>query len=495
MINVKLCGSPHIFTDEEILVVPNYSGENITKTLQDAGLNHAPWSQSSAVISSSDDLFSKQLAQFESTNLVNDSGIPQKILTIDLGPRDRPINDVMHIAGRAIGKALADSSKFTIVLSGLGPITSTGLKAMVEGIIIRRFDAARFSEPEKDHADIRIIISSKDSNRADLDNAIKIGLVAAFYANWVRNLVELPAAELPPLRFAQVIKERAEFLGISCELWDKDALAKQNFGGTLGVGAGSTNVPVAIILETPSQPGGRRLGLAGKGVTFDSGGINLKSDRAEIAYMKSDMAGAASVAGAIFAAIELGASPDVIAVLPMAENMPGGNALRPGDIVRHPNGVRTEVLDTDCEGRLLLADAISYLRARKVSDLVDVATLSDGGGVGPLLWGYWSNNDVLSAAVSAAGQQSGDPGWRLPLHDVYRKMVSSRIADLANAPSGIPDTGLTAATYLSRFAGETPWVHIDNGSSAYLEYEIGNWPAGATGSPMRALLQLLLDRT
>jgi leucyl aminopeptidase len=200
------------------------------------------------------------------------------------------------------------------------------------------------------------------------------------------------------------------------------------------------------------------------------------------------------VAGAIFAAVELGARPDVIAILPMAENMPGSRAQRPGDVVTHPGGQRTEVIDTDSEGRLVLADAIAYLVQRGVAGIVDVGTLTDGGGVGPLHWGCWGTGETLAGELLAAGVIAGEPGWRLPLHTDYLQFLESRTADVANAPRTTPDSGLMAATYLRTFAGEVPWAHIDNGGSAYLESDFAGWTAGATGSPMRALLQFLLDR-
>ncbi len=235
------------------------------------------------------------------------------------------------------------------------------------------------------------------------------------------------------------------------------------------------------------------IGLAGKGVTFDTGGLNLKRDIAEIGYMKSDMAGAAAVAGALFAAVELKRAPSVIALLPMVENMPSGRALRPGDRVRHPDASTTEVVDTDCEGRLLLADALSFLAKQKVRALIDVGTLSDGGGVGGEMWGLWSNAPALAERVTRAGALAGDPGWHLPLREERETMLASRVADRRNALVGEPDTGQVAACYLDQFTAGIPWAHIDNGSNAYLLRDTGPWPEGATGAPAAGLTRLLCD--
>ncbi|MGA8246923.1 MAG: leucyl aminopeptidase, partial [Nocardioides sp.] len=181
----------------------------------------------------------------------------------------------------------------------------------------------------------------------------------------------------------------------------------------------------------------------------------------------------------------------VRAVLPLAENVVGERALRPGDVVAHPDGRRTEVLDTDSEGRLVLADAIAYLARSGVERVVDVGTLTDGGGLGPLLWGCWGNDPGLVDALVASGAAAGDPGWALPLRREYRRLLGSDVADVVNVAWDVPDGALMAATYLSTFADGVRWAHVDNGSTAYLESAFEPWPKGATGSPTRALLEFL----
>jgi leucyl aminopeptidase len=233
--------------------------------------------------------------------------------------------------------------------------------------------------------------------------------------------------------------------------------------------------------------------LAGKGITFDSGGINLKRDPGEIAWMKSDMAAAAAVAAAVVVASALGSPRSLHAVLPITENMPGSRAQRPGDVVTHPGARTTEVSDTDSEGRLVLADALAWLAATSPAELIDVGTLTDSGALGTAFWGCWSNSDALAGSLVAAGDRSGDRGWRLPLHDSYFALLESRVADLRNAPTDAPDTGVVAATYLGSFVGAVPWAHIDNGSGAWLEREAGGWPDGPTGTPTRALIEYLVS--
>ncbi|MDL9980388.1 hypothetical protein [Microbacterium candidum] len=308
---------------------------------------------------------------------------------------------------------------------------------------------------------------------------------------WVRQLVETPANLLGPRAFADEVRRFASehSPAVVVAVWDAEDLAAQGFGGTLGVGGGSAQPPLVIELRTPGD--GPVTALAGKGITFDSGGIDLKRDQGELAWMKTDMAAAASVAAAVIAIATLRPGLPLHAILPVAENMPGPAALRPGDVVAHPAGRTTEVVDTDCEGRLVLADALAWLAATGPARLVDVGTLTDSGGVGTAYWGCWGTSPALAAEVTAAGGAAGDPGWALPLHPSYDALLSSRVADSANAPTDAPDTGQVAATYLRPFAGDVPWLHIDNGSGAWLERDAGGWPAGPTGTPLRALIRWL----
>lgn len=307
--------------------------------------------------------------------------------------------------------------------------------------------------------------------------------------NWVRELVETPPNLLGPREFANRILDFAEpVVGLTATVWDAATLAERGFGGTLAVGSAQPGSALAVEL---TLDGPEVVALAGKGITFDSGGINLKRDPGEIAWMKSDMAAAASVAAAVITAARLGTTHGLHAVLPIAENMPGALAQRPGDVITHPGGRTTEVTDTDSEGRLLLADAVAWLASTAPAALIDVGTLTDSGSLGTAFWGCWGTSAPLAAELVVAGVRAGDPGWHLPLHDSYLALLTSRVADLANAPTDAPDTGVVAATFLREFAGDVPWLHIDNGSSAYLEHDAGPWPAGPTGTPVRALIEYL----
>jgi leucyl aminopeptidase len=401
------------------------------------------------------------------------------VLAIGIGRRDK--HDADTLRHGAMAAAQAGSGRGAVVFA-LDLPDDMAIRAVTEGYLLGCYDYAK-----NDHAAFTVLTRARD------ERSFAIGRMAASRANWVRRLVETPPNALPPRAFADILVAEAKKLGIAAEIWDDAALSARGFGALQAVGSGSRNAPLAVRLEHGS--GGKRLGLAGKGMTFDSGGINLKRKLTEIAWMKADMAAAAAVAGAIFAAVELGADPDILAVLPIAENMPSGSAVRPGDVVTHPDGRRTEITDTDCEGRLILADAIAFLAKSNVEAIIDVGTLTDGGGVGTALWGCWTNEASLAKTMTDAGARAGEPGWHLPLRAEYERLLASKVADIANYSLDAGDSGQLAATYLRSFAGTKPWLHIDIGACAYLEQAATPWPQGATGAPLRALTQLLLDRS
>lgn len=482
MTTLRIGSEPSVLAKANILVMPAFAGASGFE-VADAELagKAAHGGQFARHVLRLDPSFEGKVGQL-SALLVPASDQPA-VLLVGLGAREAFTANTLREALMPVAYFLRKRGQGVIALDGLGAEPASIVRAAAEACLIGGH--ARMSKSE-------VVIELLVSGSAGLQRAFEIGMAAGRAVNWVRDLVETPGGDLVPARFAQIVAERARQLGVGVEVWDEAELARQGFGATQAVGRGSANKPCVVCL----YPGRKeaRLGLAGKGITFDSGGINLKRNAEEIAWMKADMAAAAAVAGAVFAAVELGADPDVTVVLPMAENMPGGHALRPGDVVSHPGGRKTEVVDTDCEGRLVLADAVAHLARSGVKEIIDVGTLTDGGGVGPLLWGCWSTSTSLAAALCDAGEFAGEPGWRLPLRAEYERLIESKIADIANAPLSVPDSGQLAATYLRTFAGSVAWAHVDNGSSAYLDQGFEPWPVGATGSPVRALLQLLLNQ-
>jgi len=322
--------------------------------------------------------------------------------------------------------------------------------------------------------------------RAGLSRGERIGELT----NWVRDLVTTPAGDASPAILADEARRLASACGLTCTVLAADELARGGFGGILGVGQGSANEPRLVELSYRGGGDAPVIGLTGKGITFDSGGLSLKIN-SEIEWMKADMAGAATIMAVMRGAAELGLPVNLDAALPFAENMPGGHALRPGDVITHRSGRTSEVMNTDSEGRLVVADTLAYLAERHPAALIDVATLTDAGGLGGGLFAAMGNDDALVTELLAAAGDAGDPGWALPLPPAYRRYLESPVADIRNTPKGVPETSIIAGLYLSAFTGGVPWVHIDNGSVAYLEEPTDCWPEGATGSPTRAILRWL----
>ncbi|MGZ4130536.1 MAG: leucyl aminopeptidase family protein, partial [Actinomycetota bacterium] len=307
-------------------------------------------------------------------------------------------------------------------------------------------------------------------------------------------LTNAPASEATPAMIADEAAAVAKRLGLTSKVWTRDALGRGGFGGILGVGAGSANEPRLVELAYRGAGRDRPIAITGKGVTFDSGGLNVKR-ASEMAWMRSDVAGGAAALATLRAVAELGLTANVIAAVPFAENMPGGRAIRPGDVVHHRGGRTSEVLDTDAEGRVMVADALAYLSEQRPAVLLDSATLTDASGLGPDLWAVMGTDRALVAEVLIAGSEAGEPGWEIPLWSRYRPMIDSTVADVKNVGDHGADSAMLAGLFLRDFVGDVvPWAHLDTGSSAWAEHATDLWPEGATGAPTRAFLRFVERR-
>ena len=286
----------------------------------------------------------------------------------------------------------------------------------------------------------------------------------------------------------------AKQVGITCKVWTEAELKKGGFGGVLGVGQGSVRPPRLIELTYSGGGKGSPIALTGKGIVFDSGGLSIK-DATGMEWMKSDMGGAASILGTMRAIALLKPKINVIAAIPSAENMPSGSAIRPGDVLRHRGGTTSEVLNTDAEGRLVLADSLSFLAEKKPRVIIDTATLTGACmiALGTDIWGAMGNDRDLIRDVLAAGDAAGEPGWELPMHEPYRKLIDSDIADIKNIGKRFGGA-ITAAMFLREFVGDVPWVHLDIAGPAFAEKPGDYWPKGATGTPVRALVRYVLTK-
>lgn len=326
----------------------------------------------------------------------------------------------------------------------------------------------------------------------EMRDALERARIVCDAANWARSLADEPGGSLPPREFARRAAEMAAAFGLTVETLDAGEIRARGMGGLWGVGQGSDEPPALIVVRY--EPEGATVedelwAFVGKGITFDTGGISLKP-AAKMEEMKSDMAGGAAALGALRAIAELKLKRRVVAVVPSAENMPSGRALKPGDIVRTLAGYTIEVVDTDAEGRLVLVDGIAYARELGATRIVDLATLTGSilVALGDHRTGLFANDDEWAARVSTAAARAGELVWRMPLSDDYKKRIESPIADFKNY-GGRPDA-TAAALLLSKFAADTSWVHLDIAATSWHEEAQPHAPAGATGTGVRTLVEL-----
>jgi leucyl aminopeptidase len=274
-------------------------------------------------------------------------------------------------------------------------------------------------------------------------------------------------------------------------VWDEPRLVAERMGSLLAVARGSDRPPRLAVLRYTGNPGGSTLGLVGKGVTFDSGGLSLKTTD-QMVDMKCDMAGAAAVLGGVAAVAQLKLPVNLLGVLALVENMPGGKAFKLGDVLTARNGKTIEVLNTDAEGRLILADALSYAAEQKADHLLDFATLTGACMValGPHVAGLMTNNDPWGDRVLAAAGRAGERVWKLPMDSHYDDMIKSKVADMRNTGGSRYGGAITAAKLLQQFVGDVPWVHLDIAGPAWAEGETPAQDAGGTGCMVRSIVEL-----
>jgi leucyl aminopeptidase len=365
--------------------------------------------------------------------------------------------------------------------------------AAVEGAIIGNFEPDRYKTGD-DKKSLDAFVVAGDT--PGLDAAVERGRILAEAQNFTRDLVNEPANLLTPLGMADAAAKMAAEFGLQCEVLDRDAMQKLGMGSLLGVAIGSAEPPVLIVLRYRPETAGTsaaHLGLVGKGVTFDTGGISIKpADGME--KMKYDMAGGAAMIGAMRAIAQLKPAIPVTGFIPAVENMPGSRAQRPGDIVKAMNGKTIEVINTDAEGRLILADALTYARRQGCTHLVDAATLTGAVVValGHLNVGLFANDDGMRDRVLSAAKAEGERMWNLPLEDDYKDYLKSGFADIANV-GGRWGGAVTAAIFLKEFAEETPWVHLDIAGTAWLDDTKPYLAKGPTGLPVRTLVRLAME--
>ncbi|MGA2144838.1 MAG: leucyl aminopeptidase [Bryobacteraceae bacterium] len=366
--------------------------------------------------------------------------------------------------------------------------------AAAEGALLGNYEPDRLKTgDDKKFADA-FAVAAVDGG-ATLAAAVERGRVLGEAQNFARDLANEPANLMTPLKLAEAAHESAQKFGLTSEVLEREAMEKLGMGALLGVAQGSAEPPCLIVLRYfPAAEGHSvHLGLVGKGVTFDTGGISIKPAE-HMEQMKYDMSGGAAMIGAMRAIAQLKPPIPVTAFIPAVENMPGSRAQRPGDIVTAMSGKTIEVINTDAEGRLILADAMAYARRQGCTHLVDAATLTGAivVALGHLQVGLFSNDDALRDRVLAASKAEGERMWPMPLDEDYIEYLKSAFADLANV-GGRWGGAITAAKFLQEFAEETPWVHLDIAGTAWLDESKPYMAKGPTGLPVRTLVRLAMD--
>ncbi|HVB43581.1 MAG TPA: leucyl aminopeptidase [Streptosporangiaceae bacterium] len=411
-----------------------------------------------------------------------------------LGVGDRSAR-ALRRAGGELGRTVRPGQ--TAVSAAVLGQDADQARAFAEGILLgsyRYSEKSDTSQQSGELAEVRLLIAAGNGSPDPAVRAIEQAAIFAAAVGLARDLTNTPSVRKSPQWLADACADVAARAGLAVRLWTEGELADAGFGGILAVGSGSARPPRLIELRYDPPGAERHVVLVGKGITFDSGGLSLKPNDGMKA-MKTDMAGGAVVVAAMSALASLGVGDRITGLVAAAENMPSGAALRPGDVITQFGGRTVEVLNTDAEGRLVLADALAYAVANLAPDqIVDVATLTGaarialGGGLAAL----YSTSDELAAALLRSGELSGDRLWRMPLTEDYRDVLDSPVAELANvARQDIGAGSVAAALFLREFAGPGPWAHLDIAGAARCGADDGELTAGATGFGTRLLLQWL----
>ncbi len=435
---------------------------------------------------------------YEISMLHRPEGISAKRLVVIGGGKRENFSSVeaRRIAGTLV-RSLRSKGLRSIALLMEESSNPDLVSAAAEGAILGGWEADKYkTDPKKTDKQIdnfTILAPGADSNT--LQGAVEKGQIIAEAQNLTRDLVNEPPNRLTPGILAEAAQSMSAELGLHCEVLDQDAMTQLGMGALLGVAQGSSNPPffIAIQYRPSMNSGDAHLALVGKGVTFDTGGLSIKPAEG-MEKMKYDMAGAAAVIGAMKALGHLKPSIPVTGYIPTVENMINGNAQRPGDIVTSLSGKTIEVLNTDAEGRLILADALTYANRNGATHIIDAATLTGAIGIalGHHNMGAFTNNQPLLDRFMTAVRTAGEKAWQLPLEEEYKDYLKSAFADLPNI-GGRYGGSITAAWFLKEFADPTPWVHLDIASTAWLDEGKAWLSKGPTGVAVRSFVQLAMD--
>ncbi len=423
-----------------------------------------------------------------------------RVLIVGIGKQKQSVDEIreqLRCAGGTVASSATQSKvrEVLVVLPDLAGISAADCaEAMSEGLLLGNYSFTKYKKQKENGATpVHSFLLTGSGAPSSLRRGMKAGRIAAEAACKARDMANEPGNVWTPEKFVQYARTISRKYQLKCRVINKPTMKKLGMGGILAVNQGSAIPPKLVILEHISNKKNPTLMLVGKGLTFDSGGISIKP-AAGMEAMKYDMCGGAAAITAMQAVgEEQPQHVNVIALIPATDNMSGGAALKPGDIITHFNGKTSEVINTDAEGRLILADALAYgIKTYKPDAVVDLATLTGAviTGLGHHKTGLLANNDVLVKRIVSAGERTGEPFWRLPLGPEYSKQIESKVADIKNVGGRAAGT-ITAAAYLQEFVGETPWAHCDIAGTAWDFTEKSYVPKGPSGIATRSLISLI----
>ncbi|MEY2567856.1 MAG: leucyl aminopeptidase [Actinomycetota bacterium] len=426
----------------------------------------------------------------ESQALLADDG--STVIALGVGDAGTVGPEAVRRAAAALVRSAGTAATAAMVLPAGADGGDAG-QAAAEGALLAGYRFTTYKSEAKPSELERLVVVGPGGTRlqAGVDRGVRIAGAVAL----ARDLSNEPAGTLTPTRLAEIAVEVAEREGLGVTVLDEKAIAKEGLGGLLGVSRGSEQPP--RLVELVYEPAGRSRGtvvLVGKGITFDSGGLSIKTADG-MTTMKTDMSGAADVIATMSVLPALGCKTRVVGIAPITENMPGGAAIKPGDVLRARNGKTMEVLNTDAEGRLVLADGLSLAAESEPDAIVDIATLTGAASValGKKIAPLMGNDDSLLAQVQAAGDRAGERYWTLPLPDDYRKDIDSEVADMKNIGKPGQAGTIVAGLFLREFVNGVPWAHLDVAATSRADEDDGYIRKGSTGFGVRTLVDLVMQ--
>lgn len=424
----------------------------------------------------------------------------ERIVVMGLGRTGDLNTDKIRRAAGTVLRQLQKKGISTVASTAQGAgINNVSLedaaRSMTEGAVMGLYTFKKHITKPADNGEIKAlsIIENDIFKLPYVEKGISDGNIIAEATNLARDMVNEPPNFMMPVDMANKATEVAKKYGLEVIIIEREQMQEMGMGGLLGVNQGSAQPPKLIVLNYQGKGSGETaITLVGKGITFDSGGISIKPSE-KMDEMKGDMAGGASVIAAMSAIAQLKPAINVRGIVPATENMPGGKALKPGDVLTAMNGKTIEIKSTDAEGRLILADALSYAEKMGTGKIVDIATLTGACivALGTICSGAFTNDQELVEKVIAAGTQAGELIWQLPMYDEYKELNKSQVADVQN--SGGRPGAITAAQFLAEFVEDAPWVHLDIAGTYISDKEKGYTVKGGTGVPVRTLINLILN--